>query len=72
MALRGALRDANLEELHTWWQTFKVWMMTQMDTLGDVTVRAPGKGIILTNPQGTIKKRLRLSNDGTSIVLEDV
>lgn len=71
-AIRTALSRVGLEELHNWWQAFSRFLSSRFDTSGDIRVLKRGGGIILTNRSGTVTKRVRLSDDGNSIVLENV
>lgn len=64
--LRRPLRAAGLEDLFRYLgQDVYSWINNNFDTLGDVRMLGPGKGVILVSPDGNIRKRLRLSNAGT-------
>jgi hypothetical protein len=55
-----------------WWQAFKSWVNTKMETQGDITISTAAKGLVLVNAAGTITKRIRLNDAGTGIIIEDV
>lgn len=57
---------------YNWWQAFRTYMLKTLFTDEDVTVNTKGKGLVLTNKAGTIKKRVYLNDAGTGISVEDV
>ena len=70
--LRDAFNKAGMLGAYFWIaQDFTTWITTKFDTKGDMTFLTPGKGPILKNAAGDIK-RVRLNDTGTDILLEDV
>jgi hypothetical protein len=43
-----------------------------MTELGDFIINTGGGGLILSNPDGTITRRVRLNDDGSGLVFEDL
>lgn len=54
-----------------WYNLLMVFLRTKFDTEGDVRLLTPAKGLIMTNVSGNNTRRLRLSDDGLGLILED-
>ena len=62
--LGSVLQAAGLGYLWTWWQEFRSFFMTRMDTQGDVTFTTIEKGPVVWTPDGSAKYRLGVDNAG--------
>ena len=71
-AVKGPLSRIGLDALYFWWQEFKSYFSTRIDTDGDITFNQAAKGVILTNAAGTVTKRARLNDAGNGWIFEDV
>lgn len=69
--IREMFTKMGLSMLNQWFNDFATWS-TKMTTDGDITCSTAGTGLVVTNPEGTIQKRIRLNSAGTGIVIEDV
>lgn len=42
------------EPMQRWWQAFKVYMMTNLFTQGNIRIMTDGKGVVMPSPDGQL------------------
>jgi hypothetical protein len=66
-----ALVETAVPGLHAWFTDIVRFIRVALVTGGDVTLTGAGKGVVLKNATGIVK-RIKLNSAGTDIELEDV